>query len=63
MLAYRPLRLDVKKRALRAEPEPGSSRDLTDNGSKLNIGQRVYRITSPSAFTVAPSVPRKKGGK
>ena len=35
----------------------------SDNGSKLNIGQRVYRITSPSAFTVAPSVPRKKGGK
>ena len=35
----------------------------SDNGSKLNIGQRVYRITSPSAFTVAPSAPRKKGGK
>ena len=35
----------------------------SDNGSKLNIGQRVYRITLPSAFTVAPSVPRKKGGK
>lgn len=35
----------------------------SDNGNKLNIGQKVYRITSPSAFTVAPSAPRKKGGK
>lgn len=35
----------------------------SDNGNKLNIGQRVYRITSPSAFTVAPPAPRKKGGK
>ena len=34
-----------------------------DNGNKLNIGQKVYRITSPSAFTVAPPAPRKKGGK
>jgi hypothetical protein len=24
----------------------------TDNGNKLNIGQRVYRITAPSVFTV-----------
>lgn len=32
----------------------------SDNGNKLNIGQKVYRITAPSAFTVAP---RKKGGK
>lgn len=35
----------------------------SDNGHKLNIGQRVYRITSPSAFTVAPPAPLKKGGK
>lgn len=35
----------------------------SDNGNKLHIGQSVYRITSPSAFTVAPSAPRKKGGK
>ena len=30
----------------------------SDNGNKLNIGQQVYRITSPSAFTVA--IPAKK---
>ena len=35
----------------------------SDNGNKLNIGQKVYRITAPSSFTVAPSAPRKKGGK
>ncbi len=35
----------------------------SDNGNKLNIGQKVYRITAPSAFTVAPAVSRKKGGK
>lgn len=34
-----------------------------DNGNKLNIGQKVYRITAPSAFTVAPAASRKKGGK
>ena len=33
----------------------------SDNGDKLNIGQN--RITSPSAFTVAPPAPRKKGEK
>lgn len=26
---------------------------LSDKGNKLNIGQKVYRITQPSAFTVA----------
>ena len=31
-------------------------------GNKLNIGQKVYRITAPSAFTVAPAR-QKKGGK
>ena len=35
----------------------------SDNGNKLNIGQKVYRITAPSAFTVAPAASRKKGGK
>ena len=35
----------------------------TDNGNKLNIGQRVYRITAPSSFTVAPSPSVKKGRK
>ena len=30
---------------------------------KLNIGQRVYRITAPSSFTVAPSPSVKKGRK
>jgi hypothetical protein len=25
-----------------------------DNGNKLNIGQRIYRITAPSVFTVTP---------
>ena len=30
-------------------------------GNKLNIGQKVYRITAPSAFTVAPA--RQKKGK
>ena len=35
----------------------------SDNGNKLNIGQRVYRITAPSAFTVTPSVSKKKEGK
>ena len=35
----------------------------SDNGNKLNIGQKVYRITGPSSFTVAPSAPRKKEGK
>ena len=35
----------------------------SDNGNKLNIGQRVYRITAPSAFTVMPPASRKKGGK
>lgn len=34
-----------------------------DNGNKLNIGQKVYRITAPSAFTVAPAASRKKGEK
>ena len=34
----------------------------SDNGNKLNIGQQVYRITAPSAFTVM-SAPSKKGGK
>lgn len=33
------------------------------DSNKLNIGQKVYRITAPSAFTVAPPAPRKKGGK
>lgn len=31
-------------------------------GNKLNIGQKVYRITAPSVFTVAPDV-QKNGGK
>ncbi len=31
-------------------------------GNKLNIGQKVYRITAPSAFTVVPAR-QKKGGK
>ncbi len=31
-------------------------------GNKLNIGQKVYRITAPSAFTVS-SPARTKGGK
>ena len=35
----------------------------SDNGNKLNIGQKVYRITAPSAFTVAPAASRKNGGK
>ena len=35
----------------------------TDNGNKLNIGQRVYRITAPSSFTVAPSPSVKKWRK
>ena len=35
----------------------------SDNGNKLNIGQKVYRITAPSAFTVAPAASRKKGEK
>ena len=35
----------------------------TDNGNKLNIGQRVYRITAPSSFIVAPSPSVKKGRK
>ena len=35
----------------------------SDNGNKLNIGQKVYRITAPSAFTVATPASRKKGGK
>ncbi len=30
-------------------------------GNKLNIGQKVYRITAPSAFTVSPT--RQKKGK
>lgn len=30
-------------------------------GNKLNIGQKVYRITAPSAFTVAPAAQKKKG--
>ena len=30
-------------------------------GNKLNIGQKVYRITAPSAFTVSPA--RQKKGK
>ncbi|HIW77636.1 MAG TPA: type IV secretion system DotC family protein [Candidatus Bilophila faecipullorum] len=34
----------------------------SDNGNKLNIGQKVYRITAPSAFTVSPPA-RTKGGK
>ena len=35
----------------------------TDNGSKLHIGQKVYRITAPSAFTpdnAAQTTPRRK---
>ena len=35
----------------------------SENGNKLNIGQKVYRITAPSAFTVATPASRKKGGK
>ena len=35
----------------------------TDNGNKLNIGQRVYRITAPSSFMVAPSPSVKKERK
>lgn len=31
-------------------------------GNKLNIGQKVYRITAPSAFTISPPA-RAKGGK
>jgi hypothetical protein len=31
----------------------------SDNGGKLHIGQRVYRITAPSAFTI-PGVETKK---
>ncbi len=38
MLAYRPLRLDVKS-ALRAEPEPVICREFTINGAKLSIHQ------------------------
>lgn len=30
-------------------------------GNKLNIGQKVYRITAPSAFTVAPHGKRREG--
>ena len=30
-------------------------------GNKLNIGQKVYRITAPSAFTVAPARQTKGG--
>ncbi|WP_455501972.1 AAA domain-containing protein [Gemmiger sp.] len=37
VLAYRPLRLDVKNRALRAEAEPVICREFTVNGSKLSI--------------------------
>ena len=33
------------------------------DSNKLNIGQKVYRITAPSAFMVAPPASRKKGGK
>lgn len=39
VLAYRPLRLDVRRRALRAEPEPVVCREFTVNGSKLSIHQ------------------------
>ena len=35
----------------------------SDNGNKLNIGQKVYRITRPSAFTILSAPSRKKGGK
>lgn len=28
-------------------------------GNKLNIGQKVYRITAPSAFTATPAKPKK----
>ena len=31
----------------------------TDNGNKLHIGQKVYRITAPSAFTAVTTAPRK----
>lgn len=31
----------------------------TDNGNKLHIGQKVYRITAPSAFTAFTTAPRK----
>ena len=39
LLAYRPLRLDVKHRMLRAEPDPVICREFTVNGSKLSIHQ------------------------
>ncbi len=39
VLAYRPLRLDVKHRTLRAEPEPVVCREFTVNGAKLSIHQ------------------------
>lgn len=39
VLAYRPLRLDVKRRILRAEPEPVICREFTINGTKLSIHQ------------------------
>lgn len=35
----------------------------SDNGNKLNIGQKVYRITRPSAFTAMSAPSGKKGGK
>lgn len=35
----------------------------SDNGNKLNIGQSMYRITAPSAFTVMSAPSKKKGGK
>ena len=38
---------------------------MSDKGNKLNIGQRVYRITRPSAFTIPTPTPatqkRKRG--
>lgn len=39
VLAYRPLRLDVKRRTLRAEPEPVICREFTISGVKLSIHQ------------------------
>ena len=38
-----------------ASAELGSK--TTDSGNKLHIGQKVYRITAPSAFIPAQTVP------
>ena len=42
-----------------ASAELGSK--TTDSGNKLHIGQKVYRITAPSAFTPAQTVPTHTG--